>query len=489
MNESTKPFANTSGTNNRDGDQFFNSGGGQQNVMHHCHPSNAYIHAGSSMPQHLLPYSQSYVRNASDIFSNMKSRRGKWTTEEEEYANFLVRQFENGTVPDCENGCTLRAFLSRKLHCAPMRISKKFAGQSIGKHVFIARAASTFTSVAYESRRKLVELEQAFLSSVMSESPMFNYPVIDSKNVSNAGSLEKSNSSMKFEVPFCKQGENVKGQNLLKDGSTWTQNLVERDNYKIGHVQNLLRNGSLFNNQKRKVDVCESKSSNISDSNVFSHNVLLMSDFLAGFDKITKNNNDDNCNLKALSKPHTIPTTKSFDDFHKYLGRDIPTPPFKEDGLASKAVFLQFSQPAPDSLMISDQGLVEKSKNIDISSDEFAIFAQNSSLAVSHHSAYGRKVVENCVSEIEEASKVNKRIRTSGLTCKPNKKIIPFSFEPTLDFSAAPNNLPVVSGSESGGGNYSSRDTDKENTDNENDVSDYEGIFSSDSTNKHLPKC
>ena len=43
-------------------------------------------------------------------------------------------------VIDCENGCTLRAYLSRKLHCAPMRISKKFAGKSIGKHVFLARS-------------------------------------------------------------------------------------------------------------------------------------------------------------------------------------------------------------------------------------------------------------------------------------------------------------------------------------------------------------
>merc|ERR1719245_1748531 len=88
------------------------------------------------MPQHLLPFSLSLTKRADDVFLNRKQRRGKWTVEEENYANFLVKEFENGSVPDCENGCTLRAFLSRKLHCAPMRISKKFAGKSIGKSIF-----------------------------------------------------------------------------------------------------------------------------------------------------------------------------------------------------------------------------------------------------------------------------------------------------------------------------------------------------------------
>jgi hypothetical protein len=66
------------------------------------------------------------------FFQNMKPRRGKWTPEEITYAEFLVQEFEQGSLEGCENGCTLRAFLSRKLHCAPMRISKKFAGKHEG---------------------------------------------------------------------------------------------------------------------------------------------------------------------------------------------------------------------------------------------------------------------------------------------------------------------------------------------------------------------
>jgi hypothetical protein len=60
-------------------------------------------------------------------------RSGKWSVEEEAFANRLIFEFENGILADCEDGCTLRSYLARKLRCAPMRISKKFAGRCIGK--------------------------------------------------------------------------------------------------------------------------------------------------------------------------------------------------------------------------------------------------------------------------------------------------------------------------------------------------------------------
>lgn len=73
------------------------------------------------------------------IFQGRKQRSGKWITEEEEYADVLIQLFEKGYLFDCENGSTLRSYLSRKLHCAPMRISKKYAGKGIGKMLFICR--------------------------------------------------------------------------------------------------------------------------------------------------------------------------------------------------------------------------------------------------------------------------------------------------------------------------------------------------------------
>lgn len=68
-----------------------------------------------------------------DSVRKEQSRSGKWKANEEAYANFLINKFENGKLNDCEDGCTLRSYLARKLKCAPMRISKKFAGRGIGK--------------------------------------------------------------------------------------------------------------------------------------------------------------------------------------------------------------------------------------------------------------------------------------------------------------------------------------------------------------------
>lgn len=63
-------------------------------------------------------------------------KTGKWSDCEANFANDLIFNFENGTLEDCDDGVTLRAYLALKLNCAPMRISKKFAGKCIGKLIF-----------------------------------------------------------------------------------------------------------------------------------------------------------------------------------------------------------------------------------------------------------------------------------------------------------------------------------------------------------------
>jgi len=79
------------------------------------------------------------MSSAHHHFDNSIPRSGKWTIEEETFANRLITEFESGALVDCEDGCTLRSYLARKLNCAPMRISKKFAGQCIGKHTFVKK--------------------------------------------------------------------------------------------------------------------------------------------------------------------------------------------------------------------------------------------------------------------------------------------------------------------------------------------------------------
>ena len=115
------------------------------------------------------------------VFLNRKLRSGKWTDEEERYADLLIELFEKGHIEE-KNGCTLRSFLSRKLHCAPMRISKKYAGKGIGKMVFLSKktmsgyhgisAAALATSAA-----RLRDAETRFYKAVLPDSATIVSPL------------------------------------------------------------------------------------------------------------------------------------------------------------------------------------------------------------------------------------------------------------------------------------------------------------------------
>jgi hypothetical protein len=59
-------------------------------------------------------------------------RSGKWTPEEEAYAEGLMKEFKAGHLK-LEEGKSLRKFLAEKLGCSPKRISKKYEGkQALG---------------------------------------------------------------------------------------------------------------------------------------------------------------------------------------------------------------------------------------------------------------------------------------------------------------------------------------------------------------------
>ena len=104
----------------------------------------------------------------------VNKRRGKWTLEEEVYANKLIEAFKTGAIEDCEDGCTLRSFLATKLQCAPMRISKKYAGTSVGKLIYAksdmkgAERDAANASLSIQLR----DLHEAFITSITSPAPV-----------------------------------------------------------------------------------------------------------------------------------------------------------------------------------------------------------------------------------------------------------------------------------------------------------------------------
>lgn len=89
-------------------------------------------------------------------------RRGKWTLEEEAYVARVIQDFNNGFL-DAPAGTTLRSYLSDKLSCDPMRITKKFTGDAcIGKRVFhpAVRIPGASAIMIDKAQSELKDLEQ-----------------------------------------------------------------------------------------------------------------------------------------------------------------------------------------------------------------------------------------------------------------------------------------------------------------------------------------
>lgn len=96
-------------------------------------------------------------------------RRGKWTQEEEDFANKIIHDFKHGKLPLAE-GTTLRTFLSKVLNCDPMRISKKFVGKNcVGKQVFRGSHSVAVENFDYDNS-ELAELEKKFFSKLSQKS-------------------------------------------------------------------------------------------------------------------------------------------------------------------------------------------------------------------------------------------------------------------------------------------------------------------------------
>ena len=114
--------------------------------------------------------SSSVTRDSNyNIYSNVITssdgnlRKGKWSTEEELFANKIISYFNKGLLPNVAAGTTLRSYLSDKLQCDPMRITKKFAGAScIGKQVFQPQTVFQNTSMLKTAENELNQLEKEF---------------------------------------------------------------------------------------------------------------------------------------------------------------------------------------------------------------------------------------------------------------------------------------------------------------------------------------
>ena len=129
------------------------------------------------------------------FFKGKKIRGGKWLSEEEEYAKFLCLLFQKGYLCDCQEGTTLRMYLSAKLHCSPMRISKKFTGKSTGKMAYSDKRPTHDTannnsnnhnkSIFQKHQLKLQQLQDAFYKTLPEAPSTFQVRILKSTVYTN----------------------------------------------------------------------------------------------------------------------------------------------------------------------------------------------------------------------------------------------------------------------------------------------------------------
>jgi len=425
---------------------------------------------------------------APQFFKNSKLRRGKWTAEEERYASFLIKEFELGSLSDCENGCTLRAYISRKLHCAPMRISKKFAGKSIGKHVFLSRSSGSNMGPSIQERnermKKLRELEEQFYNSLIREGSGIAMdpscampPTLMSHSIHPFGSTSQPytlaqgplfqglvlNGSGAVPAPYPAGPVMPVQTSSATHVTSWPMLGAPQQ---IGIGSNISNATSAVANQDHAKQLEQSFLKAMhqvphkeSETNKFNENGNLnlykslpatsmavtaaaaseaenvgaakeMDDMLSGFDnQAASASNGIHSSSNHLPPVPLWPseysggpsslsfTSKSFDDLHQHLGSDIPTANFQLNpshinsnkaatGPATDALNRQqnsylngknrteeeirgMPQPAIFSVQNNGQGGMATGVT-DVTADAYAMFAQQSALAVSQHSAYCR---------------------------------------------------------------------------------------------------
>lgn len=91
---------------------------------------------------------------------------GRWTAEEERYAERLIEEFRDGNLEDAdfEDGpSTLRGFLATKLKCGAKRISKKFESSGYnGRMQYVRKPSGMAPEESQRRRQELETLRQGF---------------------------------------------------------------------------------------------------------------------------------------------------------------------------------------------------------------------------------------------------------------------------------------------------------------------------------------
>jgi hypothetical protein len=366
-------------------------------------------------PSALLPYppipvGEKALPQPSRTESSPSWRSGKWLPAEEHYALLLVALFERGMIADGVDGTTtLRTYLSQKLHCAPMRISKKFAGRGIGKLVY---SSSSKPSLEPHKAQELLErlriAEQLFLQAA------YPPPV-----AASLGATSVRSSFVVFAVVLfyrlivlfrkCLQFP------LLSIPPTVAQPLPVFPTAIPGMVATGLLTAStgeamqahtkqLHESYLRALQQADEESThNKSSSMPPPMNVASIvptvaqppseiPNLLSGFDKFVQKNQSTTPEQTSVPPPiaddYSPPfTSRSFDEFHRFLGKeelpllDAPSSPHESSLPIHTTTMVSFEPTATLDVTVPDTAAL-------FTAESYAMLAQASAMEASRHGAY-----------------------------------------------------------------------------------------------------
>uniref|UniRef100_M4BR42 RING-type domain-containing protein n=1 Tax=Hyaloperonospora arabidopsidis (strain Emoy2) TaxID=559515 RepID=M4BR42_HYAAE len=114
------------------------------------------------------PLDQVAISPSIDMMARPEPRSGKWTRQEENFIDVVLREFDRQALP-LAHGTPIRLVLAKMLNCSTMRLSKKFQKNALGKRTFRVvqpakgKKALQFDPMDHARRqRELSQLEQVF---------------------------------------------------------------------------------------------------------------------------------------------------------------------------------------------------------------------------------------------------------------------------------------------------------------------------------------
>lgn len=183
---------------------------------------------GSSKRSANEDYSQLPRKKPALMYDAAGLRLGKWEPDEERYANVLIELFEKGLAIDCNNGDTLRAYLSKKLQSNPMRISKKFAGKCIGSLCFTRMGSPCGSDDVLEN------LEMRFWQSVYGSPDVTDRSLSDDSSLPYIGQAGSILADVEDDTSFERDillypSNNVSSEIVFDSDFEFTASLTEND--------------------------------------------------------------------------------------------------------------------------------------------------------------------------------------------------------------------------------------------------------------------